>query len=141
MDLASLWFLARYGIVGVIGGVLQTLTLYCWVDLFHLSNHYLWGVVFGLCIALIVTFTLQKYWTFRDHGHVEVSRQFLLYTCIALASLGLNILLLSASKLALELSGLNFFHVWYLLAQIIIIGIIAGLSFTANYFATFRTSP
>lgn len=131
--------LLRYGIVGVVGGAIQTLTLYLWVGVLHLEAFYLFGAVVGFCAALLVTFTLQKYWTFRDHENTEVQRQFVVYTGIALASLGLNILLLHMSKLLLEYAGLNFFDGWYLFAQIAIIVLLAGASFIANYFLTFRT--
>jgi putative flippase GtrA len=139
MDTSSkFWFLVRYGAVGVVGGVIQTSTLYVWVGVLHLEADYLAGAVVGFCAALLVTFTLQKYWTFRDHGRTEVQRQFILYSGIALFSLGLNILLLHLSKLLLERAGLNFFDTWYLLAQIAVITLLAGMSFIANYFLTFR---
>jgi putative flippase GtrA len=136
---STFWFLVRYGVVGVLGGVLQTLTLYVWVDMLRLEGQYLVGAVLGFCIALAVTFTLQKYWTFRDRAREETKRQFLIYTTIALINLGLTVGLLHVSKLLLEWAGLDFFRVWYLVAQIVIIVVLAGASFVANYFITFRT--
>lgn len=134
------WFLVRYGIVGATGGLIQISVLYFWVDVLRLEAQYLIGAVLGFCAALLVTFTLQKYWTFRDHTHTEVQRQFTTYTFIALSSLGLNILLLHSSKIVLEHFGLDFFQVWYLVAQISIVVLLAGISFLANYFLTFRVS-
>lgn len=139
MNIASkFWFLMRYGIAGAIGAAIQTLALYVWVGVLHLETNYLLGATVGFCIALIVTFTLQKYWTFRDHAHTELQRQFVMYTGIALISLGLNILLLHMSKLLLERLGFNFFDMWYLVAQLAIIGLLAAMTFIANYFLTFR---
>lgn len=136
---ANFWFLLRYGLVGVCGGVLQTATLYVWVEVFRLHAHYLFGAVIGFCLALSVTFTLQKFWTFRDYARAQMQRQFFYYTFIALVSLGLNVLFLHLSKLVLETLGFNFFNIWYLVAQGAIIGLIAILSFLANYLVTFRT--
>lgn len=136
---SNYWFLLRYGVVGVLGGVIQTTALYIWVELLHLQAHYLIGATAGFCLALAVTFTLQKYWTFKDFLHTQVKRQFFSYTFIALINLGLNASLLYLSKLVLEALGLNFFHIWYLMAQVSIIVILAALSFIANYFITFRT--
>ncbi len=133
------WFLLRYGVVGVSGGLIQTTTLYIWVELLHLQAHYLVGATVGFCLALAVTFTLQKYWTFRDYAREQLHKQFSLYTFIALINLGLNVSLLHLAKVLLEALGLNFFHVWYLMAQVSIIVILAALSFIANYFITFRT--
>lgn len=131
-------FLMRYGIVGVIGGTIQTLILYFWVGILRLEAFYLLGATVGFCISLIVTFSLQKYWTFRDNVRAELRRQFIIYTSIALLSLGLNILFLHMSKLLLEHFGFDFFNRWYLFAQIAIIVLLATVSFIANYFITFR---
>lgn len=133
------WFLLRYGAVGICGGLIQTATLYVWVEIFRLQAYYLLGAAAGFCLALAVTFTLQKYWTFRDYARERARKQFFFYTLIALTSLGLNVLLLHLSKLALDALGFNFFHIWYLAAQVCIIGFVAALSFIANYTITFRT--
>ena len=133
------WFLLRYGAVGVCGGLIQTATLYEWVEVLRLQAQYLLGAVAGFCMALAVTFTLQKFWPFKDYARDRTKRQFFFYTLIALASLGLNILLLHLSKLMLDALGFNFFHLWYLAAQVCIIGFVAALSFAANYIITFRT--
>jgi putative flippase GtrA len=132
-------FLVRYGIVGLTGGLIQTSVLYLWVSVLLLQKYYLIGAVVGFCLALAVTFLLQKHWTFQNPSSEHVKKQFFSYTLIALVSLGLNIFLLHISKGILEHYGFDFFRVWYLLAQVAIIGFIAVLSFIANNFLTFRT--
>lgn len=132
------WLLVRYGIVGVTGGIIQTLFLYLWVGVLRLETHYLVGASLGFCCALMVTFTLQKYWTFRDRAEGVAHRQFALYTLIALLNLALTVLLLHASKALIEQSGFDFFDRWYLIAQVTIIVLLAGASFSANYFVTFK---
>lgn len=131
-------FILRYGIVGLSGGAIQTSVLYLWVDALHLESRYLVGAALGFCAALLVTFTLQKYWTFRNHAHTETRRQFAYYAAIAFFSAGMNILLLHMSKLILERLSLDFFDKWYLLAQALIVAGLAFASFLANYFITFR---
>lgn len=134
----SYQLLLRYGIVGLSGGAIQTSVLYVWVDVLRLEAVYLVGAGIGFCAALVVTFTLQKYWTFQDHGRAGMRRQFTSYAVIALLTAGLNILLLHLSKLLLERLGLDFFDRWYLWAQVLIIVGLALASFLANYFITFR---
>ena len=132
-------FLLRYGITGVIGGVLQTFWLYVWVSLLGLRDYYLWGLVVGFCLILGVTFNLQKHWTFKGRSHQHrTHRQLLLYGLTALSGLGLNTVLLFLSKRILEGLGFDFFHVWYLLAQVVIIFVVAFASFVTNYFVTFK---
>ena len=99
--ISNYWFLTRYGIVGATGGLIQISVLYFWVNVLRLEAQYLIGAVLGFCAALLVTFTLQKYWTFRDHVHTEVRQQFITYTTVALSSLGLNILSVSYTHLTL----------------------------------------
>ncbi len=135
---SNYWFLLRYGVVGLCGGLIQTATLYTWVEIFHLQAQYLVGAIVGFCLALTVTFTLQKYWTFQDYVHTKVQRQLTLYTTIALLNLSVQVALLHLSKFLLEYLGFNFFQVWYLVAQVTIIVALATLSFLANYFFTFQ---
>ncbi len=132
-------FLIRYGITGVIGAVLQTFILFVWVSVLGLTSYYLWGLVVGFCITLGVSFTLQKYWTFsyREHHH-RSHYQFVMYGVTAAGSLVLNTILLHASKQLIEAAGHNFFNGWYLVAQVVIIFIIAVASFLVNYFITFK---
>ncbi len=131
-------FFIRYVIVGVLGAAIQTLTLYAWIDVFGLRAWYLGGLVVGFCVALAVTFTLQKYWTFGDTVHQRAPRQFVWYTGIALASLAGNALLLSLAKGIFTSLGLDFFHLWYLGAQICITGFVAAASFFTNRLTTFK---
>ena len=132
------WFLMRYAIVGACGGGIQTATLYTWVEFFHLEKYYIFGSIIGFCLALLVTFTLQKYWTFRDRAHSQLKKQFFFYTSIAITNLTLNIFFLHTSKVILEALGLDFFHIWYLIVQVGIVVLLAGLSFMANYLFTFN---
>ncbi|MSU74471.1 GtrA family protein [Candidatus Kaiserbacteria bacterium] len=138
---ARLEFFIRYGVVGVLGGLLQIGVLFVWVSVLEFKEHYLWGVVIGFSLAVVVTFILQKYWTFRDHTHHMAPQQLVLYSTFSVINLGLNALLLHLSKSILEDLGLDFFHVWYLVAQIVVISIVAVLSFLSNRYVTFRSTP
>lgn len=131
--------LVRYGLVGGTGAGIQIGMLYVWVDILHLEALYLAGAALGFCAALAVTFTLQKYWTFRDFTRDAVRQQFSFYSVFALISLGLNILLLHVSKVFIERLDLDFFSAWYVGAQIVIVVFFAGISFLANYLITFRS--
>lgn len=131
-------FLVRYLIVGLLGGLIQTLTLYIWVDILRLTSTYLWGVVIGFLIALAVTFVLQKYWTFKDTSTHRTHTQLISYSLVALVNLALNTFFIRAVKEVVEAHRGDFFHIWYLLAQIGAVFIVAAMSFIANYLITFR---
>lgn len=131
-------FLMRYGISGALAGVIQIVGLYVWVSMLGLAEQYLWGMVISYVIALSVAFALQKYWTFRDYTRGVIATQILWYTAISLANLGLNALILHASKVILETRGLDFFDLWYLLAQTLAVVVCAGVGFVLNRSITFR---
>src|SRR3989344_4920824 len=131
-------FYVRYGITGVVGALIQTSVLYTWVSLLGFQEEYLWGVAIGFGLAVITTFLLQKYWTFRDYAHYRATRQLILYCAFSIMNFGLNVFLLNMGKVVIESMGLDFFKVWYLAAQILVIGIVAVISFLSNRFITFR---
>jgi putative flippase GtrA len=132
--------IVRYGIAGGIGAFVQTGALYVWVSLLSLEEHYLWGAVVAFVVALVITFLLQKFWTFKSVTKGQTRRQFSLYGVIGVCSLILNLSLLHVAKFLVEGAGFDFFRIWYLVAQVGIVGTIACLTFLANYFLTFRTS-
>jgi putative flippase GtrA len=133
-----LYFLVRYGITGVAGGVIQTLFLYVWVTLFGFEKTYLLGLIFGFILALIVTFLLQKYWTFRDRESKHIPHQLLLYSTVALSGLALNAVLLAGAKAFFSWIGVDFFHVWYLIVQVGIFFVVSAFNLCMNFLVTFR---
>jgi putative flippase GtrA len=132
------YFLIRYLVGGLSGAVIQVATLYVWVTLLGFEQEYLAGVVIGFILALIVTFALQKYWTFRDRASDGASRQFVTYGIVALIGLALNAGLLAGARYILERASVDFFHGWYIAAQVIIIIIVSAFNFAANFLITFR---
>lgn len=71
----------------------------------------------GFLIAFGVSFTLQKFWTFRDHDTATAPRQMALYFGIQVTNLCLNMLLM--------LFLIEVAHVQYIIAQVGVIGLIA----------------
>ena len=133
-----LYFLVRYGISGALGGLTQVVVIYLWVSVLGLQSHYLWGAVVGFAIALVQSFAMQKYWTFRDHSHDMVGRQIFFYVLASLFTLGLTTVLLHTGRVFIENLGYNYFHIWYLVVQVCTVLIAAVFSFSANWFITFR---
>ena len=124
----NIWLLIRYGISGVIGIVTNIVTLYILTDL--LGIWYLASAVLAFCITLVVTFSLQKYWTFKDHEG-EIMTQGVTYTIIALTSLVIGTVSLYVA--------VDVFKFWYLGSQVVIMCALAGWNFLANKYFTFNT--
>ena len=135
---ARVLFLIRYGVSGIIGGVIQIVFLYVWVSGFGLEETYLLGLCLGFVAALAAGFWLQKYWAFRDTEMSRMRGQLFSYSVVAISGLGLNALLLVGAKMAFGLVGIDFFRGWYILAQAVVVGIVSIFNFFMNFIFTFR---
>lgn len=88
---------------------------------------YLASSMVSFIAGFIVSFTLQKFWTFKDARREIIMQQLAVYLAVALGTLSLNTLLL---YLAVDILGL-----WYMFAQFLVSGILAlGSYFIYNFF-------
>jgi len=110
---------ARFLLAGGTGAAVNLFFLYLFTDFFGLW--YLYSSVLSFCLAVWVSFTLQKFWVFQDKSRVWLSRQVLLFLAVAVFNLFLNTGLMYVL--------VDFLRLYYLLAQIIVAGIIATGSF------------
>ena len=105
--------------------------------LFVLTNYFaVWylassGMAF-IC-AFMVSFSLQKFWTFGDASLHLIKKQLVMYLGAAVLNLGLNTLLMYG---LVEHLGLH-----YIFAQIITSGIIAIGSFFVYQYLIFKNAP
>jgi len=107
-------------------------------DLFFLFLFYgylKWEIVFSTSLAFIlsflVSFTLQKLWTFRNYNHKQTWTQLALYLLNAFVGLSVNGFLMHAL--------VNKFNIWYLLAQIIVNVFIGVYNFIIFKFIIFKS--
>jgi putative flippase GtrA len=130
MALAPKFYLQvlRYLIAGSIATAVQFSVLYLLTDIVKIW--YLWASISAFIFTYITSFTLQKFWTFRDKRTEVIGSQAALSLGVALVNLGLN-----AWGMYLLVDGMGF---WYIYAQIIVTGIIAFESFVMYKFIIFR---
>lgn len=128
--LSDYFLIGRYIISGASGVVINIIAIFILTDIFELW--YLASAVITFFIHLTYTFTLHKYWTFKDRDTTRIQEQGTWYTIVALVGLGLNTLIL---YVLVEL-----FVMWYLIAQVIALGIVSVSSFVLNKTITFKDS-
>ncbi len=87
-----------------------------WVGLYYLVS-----VVLAFSMAVVVSFILQKFWTFRNNSKIDLHRQAKIYITVAIINTGINTLLV---YLFVEYVGLH-----YLTGQFFSSGLIAVESF------------
>jgi glycosyltransferase involved in cell wall biosynthesis/putative flippase GtrA len=118
----------RYIISGGTATMADLILLYLFTDVFGIW--YLFSAILAFCLSFFVSFFLQKYWTFRDREQEKIYRQMGLYLAVAVTNLGLNTLLMF---LLVDILG-----IWYLLAQVLVISVIAVESFLIYKFLIFN---
>ncbi|MDO8564829.1 MAG: GtrA family protein [bacterium] len=118
----------RFILSGGTAAIVLLGSLYVLTDLLHI--YYLVSSVLAFVASFVVSFTLQKFWTFQDHSmervHVQASISFI----IAVINLGLNTFLL---YFLVEHVGM-----WYMAAQVLIGAVLAFESFFILKFIIFR---
>ncbi len=83
--------------------------------------HYLSSGVIAFCIAVVVSFYMQKKWTFEDHSVEGAHKKFVVFVIVAVTNLCANTALL---YLFTDIAGLH-----YLASQILASGLVAVWSF------------
>lgn len=82
---------------------------------------YVLAVAIAFLFGFAASFTFQKFWTFRDSSTEQVHRQAAFYFGVSAVSFFLN--------LALIYALVEWLHVWYIFAKILVAGSIAFGSF------------
>ncbi len=111
--------LARYVISGGTGAFTNLLVLYMLVHFWNVW--YITAAIVAFLFAFVVSFVLQKFWTFNDKKIQGAHVQALWYVAIALINLGVNTVLLYFL--------VDKFNINYLVSQIIASALVACESF------------
>lgn len=114
----NIGMLVRFGMSGGSAAVVHLLVLYIATDVFGLW--YVASNVIAFIFAFIVSFTMQKFWTFQD-GKNRMVNQLPKYLAITLGGLATNTGLI---YLFVEYAGL-----WYMLSALLSSAIVAVVSF------------
>lgn len=120
--------IVKFFISGCFAGGTDLVFLFIFHGLFH------WGIVFSTSLAFIlsflVSFTLQKFWTFRNYDHKRAIHQLLLYVVNAFIGLNINGFLMHLL--------VNRFGIWYILSQIAVNLFLGFCNFLIYKFIIFR---
>lgn len=109
----------RYILSGLTATTLNLLAVYVFTD--WLLIYYLLSSMIGFTLGLIVSFFLQKFWTFSDQSRLTIHWQAAMFFATAVAGVGLNSFLVYCF--------VEFVSLHYLTAQILAGVIIAGINF------------
>jgi putative flippase GtrA len=117
----------KYGVVGVIGTLLHTGILTLLAEWFGV--HPVWASVTGFLVTAVVSYMLNKRWTFGLGAGVEPDR-LVKYLTVSVAGLGINMLVMYTT---VEIAQLH-----YLAGQGLVILVVPAFNYVLNRFWTFR---
>jgi len=123
--------LVRYLVSGGTAALINFLLLFALTE--FLEVWYLASAVIAFIVSFCASFTLQKFWTFRDGRLSAAPRQMVQHLSLAVGMIALDTVFL---YLAVEILGL-----WYMLAQFIIFGALAVGSFFIYSRYIFKKPP
>ncbi|MDD2353915.1 MAG: GtrA family protein [Patescibacteria group bacterium] len=117
-----------------IAGVSATLVNLISLAFFHgfLKINLLLATSLAFVVSFVVSFSLQKFWTFRNYHYKKIPLQLILYIINAFIGLSINVFLMNLL--------VNKWGAWYLLAQFIVSFIIGVYNFFAYNFVIFKKS-
>lgn len=104
------------------------------IFLYFFHGVFKWGLVFSTSLAFIlsfiVSFALQKFWTFRNYSQKKIPLQLSLYVLNAIIGLNVNGFLMHYL--------VNTWEIWYMFAQVAVILLIGLYNFIVYKFVVFK---
>lgn len=114
------WRILRYLIAGGLATLTNLVILYLLTS--GVGLWYIYSSIISLSTATVVSFVLQKLWTFKNFDSSRVHVQLPLHIALALSNIVINAMLLYVF--------VEWIHIWYLIAQIFAGAMLACM----NYF-------
>ncbi|MBI2673860.1 MAG: GtrA family protein [Candidatus Zambryskibacteria bacterium] len=109
----------RFLFSGGLAAAANIIPLFVLVHFFYIW--YLLAAVVAFITAVAVSFMMQKFFTFNDYTREKIKQQTVLYLGIQIFNLCLNTLLMYV--------GVDLLHIHYILAQVLISGMMAVYNF------------
>lgn len=123
--------LIRYLISGGTAATSNVIFLFLLVQ--YGGVYYLYASILAFVMSIAVSFTLQKFWTFRDGPLYDMHRQFARYLIVIFFGLLLNT--------ALIYFFVEVTDIWYVLAQMLTTAVIAVINYFFYRHFVFRERP
>jgi putative flippase GtrA len=112
----------RFCLGGAVGVIAYYITLYCLTE--YLKVWYIVSAVIAFVVNYGLNFMIQKFWTFNDKDIATFRKQMALYFTMAIC-------LLIGNTTFLYLM-VEFLHLWYMLAQVMLTVVFTTLSFIVS---------
>ena len=118
----------KFSFVGLIGTFINIFILYTLTEKFGV--YYIISSFFAFIVAVSINFLANKLWTFREKVDYRITKKFTSFLTVSLFALLVNIFFLYIFT--------RFLGIYYIISQVIAIGISLMINFIGNKIWTFR---
>jgi dolichol-phosphate mannosyltransferase len=117
----------KFGVVGGIGTLINIAILYLLTE--KVGVYYLISAIFSFIVAMSSNFILNKIWTFKENVKLGIKKKYLQFGLVSVSALLVNLFFL---YIFTEVLG-----IYYIISQILAIGIALIINFIGNKIWTF----
>jgi len=118
----------KFALVGIVNTLTNLTILYILTDFFGI--YYMVSAVFGFLVAVTNSFIMNSFWTFKETSGVNRRKECSRFFVVSISALIVNLSFLYIFT--------EFFGIYYLLSQILAVGVATIVSFSGNKFWTFK---
>lgn len=118
----------KFALVGFIGTLINLLVLYSFTE--FLGIYYILSAVFAFLVAATSNFILNKVWTFKEKIGHKIFAKYYKFLSVSIVALVVNLFFLYTFT--------KFLKIYYLISQVLAIGISLIINFIGNKIWTFK---
>ena len=118
----------KFSFVGLIGMVINLGVLYLLTE--YVGIYYLFSAIVAFVIAMTHNFVLNKVWTFGEEMKSSICKKYIKFSVISIFALIVNLIFLYFFTAIIG--------IYYLISQVLAIGISLIINFFGNKFLTFK---
>ncbi len=118
----------KFAFVGLLGTILNLLVLYSFTE--FLNVYYMFSAIVAFVISATHNFILNKIWTFKENMKDKITSKYLKFFSVSIVALLVNLLFLRIFT--------ESFGIYYMISQVLAIGIALIINFLGNKMWTFK---
>lgn len=118
----------KFSLVGIINTLINLAIFLLLTEIFEV--YYILSAVFAFLVAVTNSFVLNKIWTFKENLRLELGKKYLRFGLVSVSALLVNLFFLYIFT--------EVFGIYYIISQILAIGISLIINFIGNKIWTFN---
>lgn len=117
----------KFAVVGFIGTFVNLIILYLLTE--KVGIYYIFSAIISFIFAMTINFVLNKFWTFGETIELDIRKKYFQFSLVSVSALLVNLFFLYFFT--------EVFGIYYLISQVLAIGIALVINFLGNKIWTF----